>query len=62
MSRKRVRSEGDSLLLRHVMQGVHALHVHLKAVADAARAGIRARSALADPYIARAGAQAHTGN
>jgi len=39
-----------------VMQGVHAVHVHLEAVADAARAGIRARAALADPYIARAAA------
>lgn len=37
-----------------VMQGVHAVHVHLEQVADEARAKIRARAALADPYIARA--------
>jgi hypothetical protein len=37
-----------------VMQGVHAVHVHLEAVADEARAAIRSRAALADPYIARA--------
>ena len=37
-----------------VMQGVHAVHVHLERVADEARAAIRARAALADPYIARA--------
>ena len=45
-----------------VMQGVHAVHAHLEAVADQARAGIRARAALADPYIARAAAQSPTGN
>jgi hypothetical protein len=37
-----------------VMQGVHAVHVHLEQVAGEARAMIRARAALADPYIARA--------
>ena len=37
-----------------VMQGVHAVHVHLEQVADEARARIRARAGLADPYIARA--------
>jgi hypothetical protein len=37
-----------------VMQGVHAVHLHLEAVADEARATIRARAALADPHIARA--------
>lgn len=36
-----------------VMQGVHAVHVHLEQVAEEARAKIRARAALADPYIAR---------
>ena len=45
-----------------VMQGVHAVHAHLEAVADQARAGIRARAALADPYIARAAAQSPSGN
>jgi hypothetical protein len=37
-----------------VMQGVHAVHLHLEQVADEARVRIRARAALADPYIARA--------
>lgn len=37
-----------------VMQGVHAVHLHLEAVADEARAMIRARAPLADPHIARA--------
>ncbi len=37
-----------------VMQGVHAVHVHLEQVAEEARARIRARAVLADPYIARA--------
>lgn len=36
------------------MQGVHAVHLHLEAVADEARAMIRSRAAFADPYIARA--------
>ena len=43
-----------------VMQGVHAVHVHLEQVADEARARIRARAALADPYIARARSAAST--
>ena len=37
-----------------VMQGVHAVHVHLESVADEARKTIRARATLVDPYIARA--------
>jgi hypothetical protein len=36
-----------------VMQGVHAVHVHLEQVADEARAMIRSRAALVDPHIAR---------
>ncbi len=36
-----------------VMQGVHAVHTHLEAVADEARTMIRARAPLAAPYIAR---------
>jgi hypothetical protein len=36
-----------------VIQGVHALHTHLEAVADEARATIRSRAALIDPHIAR---------
>ena len=42
------------------LQGVHAVHVHLEQVADEARARIRARAALADPYIARARSAAST--
>jgi hypothetical protein len=42
------------------MQGVHAVHVHLEQVADEARAKIRARAALADPYIARARGASNT--
>jgi hypothetical protein len=37
-----------------VMQGVHVVHVHLESVADEARATIRSRAALADPYVERA--------
>jgi len=36
-----------------VMQGVHALHVYLEQRADEARAMIRSRAALIDPYIAQ---------
>ncbi len=43
-----------------VMQGVHAVHVHLEQVADEARAKIRARADLADPYIARARSASNT--
>ena len=44
-----------------VMQGVHAVHEHVEKVADEARALIRSRAALADPYIARASAAAKSG-
>lgn len=37
-----------------VMQGVHAVHLHLEAVADEARRTIRSRAAVVDPYITRA--------
>lgn len=37
-----------------VIQGVHALHVYLEQRADEARALIRARAAVIDPYIAQA--------
>ncbi len=37
-----------------MIQGVHALHLHPEAVADAARQMIRSRAVLADPHIARA--------
>lgn len=37
-----------------VMQGVHAVHLHLEQAADEARAMIRSRAAFVDPYIARA--------
>ena len=43
-----------------VMQGVHAVHEHLEQVADEARARIRSRAVLADPYIARARASPGT--
>jgi hypothetical protein len=36
------------------MQGVHAVHLHLEAVADQARTMIRSRAGSIDPYIARA--------
>jgi hypothetical protein len=36
-----------------VMQGVHAVHVHLEAVADQVRQMIRSRAPLADVHIAR---------
>jgi hypothetical protein len=36
-----------------VIEGVHALHVHLEAAANQARAMIRARSGLVDPYLDR---------
>ena len=44
-----------------VMQGVHAVHEHLEQVANEARAVIRSRAALADPYIARAKGAAASG-
>jgi hypothetical protein len=36
-----------------VLPGVHVLHVHLEAVANEARATVRSRAALVDPYIER---------
>ncbi len=44
-----------------VTQGVYAVHQHLEAVAEEARAMIRARAALVDPYIARARGTAASG-
>jgi hypothetical protein len=41
------------------MQGVHVLHAHLEAVANAARERIGAKAALADPYIARVVQRTH---
>jgi hypothetical protein len=37
-----------------VIQGVHAVHVHLEQVANEARALIRARAALVEPHLERA--------
>ena len=34
-----------------MIQGVHALHVHLENVANQAREMIRSRASLAEPYI-----------
>lgn len=44
-----------------VMQGVHAVHLHLEAVADEARRMIRARAPLTAPYVARAAREGGTG-
>lgn len=46
------RDPGVKYFKMMVIQGVHAVHVHLEAAADKARALIRSRAALADPYIA----------
>lgn len=48
------RGPGVEYFKMMVLQGVHAVHTHLEAVADEARRTVRARAALADPYIARA--------
>jgi hypothetical protein len=48
------RDPGVKYMKMMVMQGVHAVHLHLEQVADEARATIRARIALTDPHIARA--------
>ena len=48
------RGPGVEYFKMMVMQGVHAVHVHLEAVADEARALIRSRAKLVDPYLARA--------
>jgi hypothetical protein len=48
------RDPGVKYMKMMVMQGVHVIHTHLEAVADQARATIRARAALADPYVERA--------
>ncbi len=48
------RDPGVKYFKMMVIQGVHAVHVHLEAAADEGRALIRSRAALADPYIAAA--------
>jgi hypothetical protein len=48
------RDPGVKYFKMMAMQGVHALHVYLEAVADEARRLIRSRAALADAHIARA--------
>ena len=47
------RDPGVKYFKMMVMQGVHAVHVHLEAVANEARAMIRARASRADPFIAQ---------
>jgi hypothetical protein len=44
---------GIRYMKKMVIEGVHALHVHLEAAANQARAMIRARSGLVDPYLDR---------
>lgn len=51
------RGPGVEYFKMMVLQGVHAVHVHLEAVADQARATIRSRSALADPHVQKAKGQ-----
>lgn len=48
------RGPGVEYFKMMVIQGVHAVHRHLESVADEARATIRSRAALADPYVAAA--------
>jgi hypothetical protein len=45
---------GVRYMKKMVIEGVHALHVHLEAAANQARSMIRARSALVDPYLQHA--------
>lgn len=45
------RGPGVEYFKMMVMQGVHAVHVHLESVADEARETIRSRAALADPHV-----------
>lgn len=45
------RGPGVEYFKMMVLQGVHALHLHLEAVATQARATVAAREALVDPYI-----------
>lgn len=51
------RGPGVEYFKMMVMQGVHAVHVHLEAVADEARGTIRSRAALADPHVEKAKGQ-----
>lgn len=48
------RGPGVEYFKMMVMQGVHAVHVHLESVADEARATIHSRAALVDPYVEKA--------
>lgn len=47
------RDPGVKYMKMMVMQGVNVIHTHLETVADAARATIRSRAALADPFVAQ---------
>lgn len=48
------RGPGVEYFKMMVMQGVHAVHLHLEAVANEARDTIRSRAALADPHVEKA--------
>jgi hypothetical protein len=47
------RGPGVEYFKMMVLQGVHALHVHLETVANEARETVRSRAARVDPYIER---------
>lgn len=51
------RGPGVEYFKMMVLQGVHAVHTHLEAVADEARNTIRSRAALADPHVQKARGQ-----
>jgi len=48
------RGPGVEYFKMMVLQGVHAVHTHLEAVADEARNTIHSRAALADPHVKKA--------
>lgn len=48
------RGPGVEYFKMMVLQGVHAVHTHLEAVANEARNTIRSRASLADPHVERA--------
>jgi hypothetical protein len=48
------RGPGVEYFKMMVMQGVHAVHVHLETVASDARSTVASRSALVDPHIEKA--------
>src|SRR6185436_561625 len=48
------RGPGVEYFKMMVLQGVHALHLHLEAVANEARETVRSRAALVDAYVEKA--------